>query len=237
MSTVLKSLYDLQKIDSDLHLLRDLKNKRPLELEKDRRKLTLTKGVVDAIGEETKQTKMAADKAELEVKQAENEIDRLQIQLNTAKTNQEYTILKDQIDGHRAKNDELEEAILEKLSRIDGLNDELTQAKTQVDEVEKELALKEDEMNAFLREVDGKIEGLGGERGTHAATIPADAMELYDKVLNRYTDSAVAPVEKRVCQGCYMSVTTQAITQLMTGAELVQCKRCLRILYLPEGVS
>ena len=217
MSTVLKSLCDLQKIDSDLHLLRDLKNKRPLELEKDRRKLTLTKGVVDAIGEETKQTKMAADKAELEVKQAESEIDRLQIQLNTAKTNQEYTVLKDQIDRHRAKNDELEEAILEKLSRIDGLNDELAQAKTQVDEVEKELALKEDEMNAFLREVDGKIEGLGGERGTQAVTIPTDAMELYDKVLNRYTDSALASVENRVCQGCYMSVTTQAITQLIEG--------------------
>ena len=237
MSTLLKSLFDLHKIDSDLHFLRELKEKRPLELTKDRRKLTLANGVVEAIGVEIKESKVEADKAELDVQQAESEIEKLQIQLNTAKTNQEYTVLKDQIDRHRSKNGELEEQILEKLSRIDGLNDELVQAKAQVGEVSQDLSLKEEEMNAFLGEVSGKIEGRGGERGDHASSIPEDALELYDKVLNRYADSALALVENRVCQGCYMSVTTQAITQLMLGAKLVQCKNCVRILYLAESIS
>lgn len=43
----------------------------------------------------------------------------------------------------------------------------------------------------------------------------------------------MAPVEHKVCQGCYMSVTNQMVTELMLGRDLVQCPTCLRILYLP----
>ena len=36
------------------------------------------------------------------------------------------------------------------------------------------------------------------------------------------------------CSGCYVSVTAQAVNELINGHHMSFCKTCGRILYLPE---
>jgi predicted nucleic acid-binding Zn-ribbon protein len=47
---------------------------------------------------------------------------------------------------------------------------------------------------------------------------------------------AVVPVEARICQGCYLTLTPNDLMNLQAG-NLVVCKSCQRILYLPENLG
>ena len=234
MHELLKSLLELQKIDSDLHFLDDLKVKRPRELDKDKGRLQRARDAKAAILTGVKELRMGCDRGELELQEKQADIDKFQVSLNTAKTNQEYQIFKDKIERITDESSHIEEMVLEAFNRIDSLNAEKTGVEGSVVTIQQELDKKQEEMDGFLGEVNEKLKILGVQRDERVKEIPADALELYTKVLERYQDLALAVVEDNVCQGCYMTVTKQDRSQLLMGQELIQCKRCVRILYLPE---
>jgi hypothetical protein len=235
MNAQLRALLDLQKIDSDLLFLRDLQEKRPLELEKDRQRLRVSEDGVRSIQDRMRQLKMECDRGELDIKKNQADIDKLQVALNTAKTNQEYQILKEQIERLRGKSSQIEEAVLERLGILDRMGEERKAAESAVAAVTKELSSRQSELDSFLGELRIKADALEGQRKAKIQEVAKDALQLYEKVLSRYHDSALAMVENRVCQGCHRSVTTQAISELLMGKDLIQCRNCLRILYLPEN--
>ena len=65
-----------------------------------------------------------------------------------------------------------------------------------------------------------------------ALVIAGAILLLYDRVLSRHKDFALARLEHQVCQGCFMSITPQTLNTILLGRELCQCRNCLRILYL-----
>jgi len=44
----------------------------------------------------------------------------------------------------------------------------------------------------------------------------------------------LAPIEGNVCQGCFSSITPNDRSRLISALELVVCRSCSRIIYLPE---
>ncbi|MFT5689637.1 MAG: putative nucleic acid-binding Zn-ribbon protein [Planctomycetota bacterium] len=65
-------------------------------------------------------------------------------------------------------------------------------------------------------------------------TVPKDVLTEYEKLLEAREGQALAMLEDRTCQGCYVGVPTNIYVKLMRAHELVTCPSCLRILYLPE---
>ena len=67
-----------------------------------------------------------------------------------------------------------------------------------------------------------------------------DLRERYRRTVKQHGADAMAAVEydRKVqlgsCSGCFVSVTTQALNELINGNHLSFCKTCGRILYLPE---
>ena len=56
----------------------------------------------------------------------------------------------------------------------------------------------------------------------------AENLKIYERVLQRYNNFAIARVEGQVCHGCFMSVTSQEVNLLMQG-QFLQCKSCSRL--------
>ena len=56
----------------------------------------------------------------------------------------------------------------------------------------------------------------------------------YEKLLEAREGQAMALLDGRVCQGCYVSVPSNLYVRLARGREMVNCPSCGRILYLPE---
>ncbi len=234
MNDLMKNLLGLQSFDTELILFADLKSKRPQELEKERAVVTQARQALENLQQEIKRLKMECDRAELDLKKDQADLEKVQVALNTAKSNQEYQVLRDQIERLKERMGKAEEAILMKFSEIDRLSDDKKAAADKVAGAEKEFKVKEEELQRFLKELAERANGLEMKRAEKAQNVTPDALQVYSRILGRYRDAALAAVENNVCQGCHMSVTTQLITQLMIGRDLIQCKNCMRILYLPE---
>ena len=58
-------------------------------------------------------------------------------------------------------------------------------------------------------------------------------LKIYDRAFQAHGEG-LAPIENNVCQGCFSSVTPNDRSRLISGRELVVCRSCQRIVYLPE---
>lgn len=232
MNDQLKALLDLREIDSELFLMFDLREKRPLEMQKEVRKLREAEAERDRVQAAIREKRMECDRGELEVKNNLAEAEKLQVALNSAKSNEEYQVLRGKLDRLEKVRGELEEGILEGFNQIDALGEEKKAAEGRIEEVRREVDERQRELEAFMKELEDRISGLEKRREAALDRVSKDAFDVYRRVLERYRESAMALVENGVCQGCYMSITKQLLNQLLLGRDIVQCQNCMRILYV-----
>jgi predicted nucleic acid-binding Zn-ribbon protein len=226
-------LLALQSVDARLHALRQRRADIPRSLSAVEKRVAEAKTAFDAFQAEVKKIRVEADRRNLDLKSREAKIVQLEGQLNQAKTNKEYAILKKEIDGHKADNGKVEEEILELYSAIEekeragkGVQDAFKAA-------EGELSAARTKAGEETATLTSEIEGLQKEREGVTAGIDADLLKTYQRILNGKPDGqAVVPAVNGVCQGCFMDLTSQEINLLLLDRDIQFCKSCSRILYI-----
>lgn len=231
MNESIEQLLRVQEVDSQIISLKESLRVRPRELDGDRRKAQETRAVLEALVAQIKRTKVDADQRELDVKKCDAEILKLSVAMNQSKSNQEYTIYKEQIKRQEDIRGKAEEDVIEKLTVIDGLELKRKGQAQELEAAEKALRKKEAEVQELLRGMEAQIADLEARRGQLIAGIDGEKLQIYERVLQRHNNFAVARVENQVCQGCYMSVTSQQVNLLLQG-HFLQCGSCMRVLYL-----
>jgi predicted nucleic acid-binding Zn-ribbon protein len=66
--------------------------------------------------------------------------------------------------------------------------------------------------------------------------IVADVLKVYDRAYGAHGEGVV-PIENNICQGCFSSVTPNDRSRLISSLELIVCRSCQRIVYLPESLQ
>ncbi len=165
--------------------------------------------------------------------------------------------LKDKLDDIAKKNSavqtekemkalQLEEEIAKE--QISFANEEIARFDAIVENKESELAeLKEklEAENAEIKEmqeaINANIEQLNQERAEvsekRAKLVPEIDSKIsifYEKIKRWAKDTAVVPVRKQACYGCYMKINDKTYTEVIRSEEIVTCPHCGRILYKEE---
>ncbi len=233
----------IQKIDV-LKRVQSLKNKiNELEASQERRKLDVQKKKVQIekgkdLAEKKHEEKIAVqkeiDKKDLDLKSNEGKITKYNVQLNSIKTNKEYSTLISEIGSKKADMSILEDEILNTMSRLEIANQEY-------EKVTKELRNEEESLNDLIKSVDTdikeadiEIEKIKNEQKKYIDLLDEHSLKNYNRLSNIKGGNAIVPVIGNVCGGCSMNVTTQTLNELMGGEDLVFCRSCSRILYLDE---
>ena len=123
----------------------------------------------------------------------------------------------------------------EEINRLDNLASakEVTLKEFQAKLTEEEESIKEIQVA-----VDNTIEEINKDRNV----IYQDRSELlekfdnkiltfYEKIKRWAKDSAVVPVKKQACYGCYMKINDKTYSEVIKSEEIVNCPHCGRILY------
>jgi len=181
---------------------------------------------------------------ENEIASADEKIERLREQMNSVKTNKEYSAMLVEVNTLKADRSKLEEKALEEMSRVDALKSELEQVQSKIadqqrikDHADKELADREAEVGDRLAE-------LKTEREQAASHVPAEALQVFDRLAETYEGEAMAPVieeDRRrmeyTCGGCYMQIPVEKVNLLVSSDDLVRCSSCARILYFESELK
>lgn len=233
MHPSIERLLRVQDVDSQIIFLEEARRLRPQELNEDRQKVRQAEESVEAVDRQIKALRMDVDRRELDVRNFDQEIEKLTIALNQARSNDEYSVLRDQIERQKEKRGETEEAVLEVLTELDRLDERKSEEEKRLEEGRRSFNRKEAEMKELLEGLERQLADLRERRVGLTEGVDPEHLGLYERVLDRRRDFAIARVDGRICQGCYMRLTPQNVNLLMQGM-FVQCSNCTRLLYLDE---
>ena len=228
---VAKQLYQLQEVD--------------LELESKERALSR---IASQIGESQAvvraQTELNLERqrlGELERQQhsTEWEIDDLTAKLTIAEDNlysgriknpKELTSLQTEVDGLKARRDQLEDKALETMDQVELATASVATKSGELKTLEAEWRSQQQQLSADMEQLKTILSELKHKRQLLLDKIDSRAAEFYHE-LKKQKGTAVAKVEQGICGGCRISLSTTELQQARTGSP-VQCSSCGRVLFL-----
>ena len=232
MNERIEVLRRLQAIDTKLKRMEGDKLYRNNDANKKQRHIQQKKDAFSKLGDEIKSFQKNTGVKEVELKSLEAEINKLRLQMNQVKNNKEYNAIKTEIAGKEADKSVFEEEILRMMTGFEELQQ---RHKALGKEIEHEESLMKEllaQIGADLKKLDAEIAGQKTKRNEYAAKLDQEALQQYNRLVSHKDAVAIVSVVNRVCQGCFMAITSQTLNQLLSEKELTFCHSCGRILYL-----
>lgn len=235
-------LQELQAVESKLRGLRSQLRRRERIVHQQQLKLKQCDEKIQSKHREIQNIKLKLAELELELKSKEAEISKLQSQLNTAKSNKEYSTFLTQLNTARADSSKIEDQILKMLSEIDEMKTLLSEAENQKKEAEKELEAKRIEYERYKDELQKEIDATESELKELETRIDPEILDIFKRVADRHDGEVLAEIiandpkkQEFICSGCYMSVPLEIVNALLTKPDELQlCNACGRILYVKQ---
>ena len=189
--------------------------------------------------------KAQLDTLNAEIRQAEGRygmidaaLQKRKAQLDAAKSNKEYTTLKDQIADDQRRNDALADEILAQTEKAEEFAPRLAEAQDAIDRARAAQSAVESELRQLVPELKESSEHLQSELRLKLKEVDADFAPPLREALRAFDgDQAMAPVEgEYFCGGCRMEIPMQYIVALCEGKPYT-CGSCGRFIYLPKDFT
>ncbi|HXG83472.1 MAG TPA: C4-type zinc ribbon domain-containing protein [Pyrinomonadaceae bacterium] len=233
MKSELEKLIELQKTDTNIRKLKKTidgaeQKRAGIEQEFERHASSIRE--IQARRDKTQTERAALEK---QISETKTYIERADRNLKNAQNQKEYETAMRETDALQKQVAAFETQTLEKM--------------TEIEEVEKVLAERNDEINsleanrdAALAEFDKEIgkdrkefESATKKRNEVFVTLPAQMASIYNRLAQRSRDGiAVAEVIKGSCSACFMKLRPQVQVELKTSDRIITCESCTRILYI-----
>lgn len=105
-------------------------------------------------------------------------------------------------------------------------------------ELQENLITEENDIKDIQVAVDEAIETINKERNEvyqHRSELLEQfdnkILTFYEKIKRWAKESAVVPVKKQACYGCYMKINDKTYAEVIKAEEIINCPHCGRILY------
>lgn len=233
MSSLTDALRILHRIHLQISELQDRLQRGPKQIRAAESNVKKCETDLVAAKDVFRSVKMSSDEKQLQLKQREAKLLDLQGKLNSANSNKEYQLLKDQIAADKQASSVLADEILESLERLDQLQLNIKTADENLGKTRDEEKKVRDRVGSQQELLEGDLGRYHGELKDAEALLNGDFMENYLRLSKTMGADALAPVEGETCGGCYQTLTAHIIDQLRLNKP-VFCKVCGRLLYLAE---
>jgi predicted nucleic acid-binding Zn-ribbon protein len=242
---VIEPLIKLQEIDRKRDRLQKRLDQVPIKLKEHTDTIARLEAAIAEQEQAMRTAKTEADRAELEVKTREDRREKLKAQMNAPKlSNREYEVIREELAGVLADVNSFSDKALKAL-------DKASEAEKSLGKLKQELAAAKEKYEGARGQLEGSLTDVRQELGKHdaersAATahVPNDPLQIYERVRRKHKD-ALATVEGTIdrvagrigsdlhCASCHIAVTANDAIQVIGRKKVVQCKSCVRILYVP----
>ena len=234
----LLALIGLQRLDSDIGRIRQRINDGPRMLERRAERWKAVDARVQQHLARILEMRKDIGLLELDVKTREGEIAKIQAAQGQSRTNEEFRAFNEHANRLRKENRAIEDRILEQEQLVENAKKDVAELEKTRDshkaEAETDAVQWKKDAAEYQAELDEKL----AKRAEYAKSLPPGPLSVYERVLRGREGKAVVGVEgNRMCGGCQMSIVPNDLTRLQRGGEIVSCRSCERILYLPESAG
>lgn len=226
-------LEQLHRIHRQLGDLRDRHERGPRQVKAREGNVAKIEAELAVAQDAVKQSKMAVDRKQLDLKSSEGKILDYRVKLNGASSNKEYQTMVEQIAAAEMAGSVLADEILEGMEKSDLLEKAVAEVQHRLAAGKAELAKVRDAVAKEGNLVQGDIERLEVELAEAEKNLPADFRADYTRVIRAKGADGMARMEDGVCDGCGKQVTLNMQNQLLLSKP-VFCLACGRLLYRGE---
>lgn len=232
MKKRLEMLEQLQKIDTQIDVLKKTQSGLHDELNVIEQGLDIARQELAELN--TQVAQLTEEKQELETGLAaeQDNIQRSETNMKEIKTNKEFQAVGREIATARKMTAELEEQILQKVTRVEELNTEIAAKAAQLEELEQNSAQRRDEKQSEVSALQKDIDADSLRREEISKELPASLLKRYARLREQRSGQAVAFARDGYCLGCNMNLPPQLFNTLYRADELISCPHCQRVLIL-----
>lgn len=194
----------------------------------------LTEGRADL-----RNTQVAADGADLDLKSRDTVVNRLRDNLNTVRTNKEYAAVLSQLNNEKADRTRVENRALELMNEVENKRKLMAELEAAVQEETRRLATLQGQLDQAQASFAERLGALQKQRDAAAERLDAKTIDLFNRISERYEGEVMARLvqvhprrQEYSCDGCNMSLAAERANALMTRDEVLTCDSCGRILHL-----
>lgn len=242
MGVTLDALRELQEIEHQIvDIRRQLKKKESI-VAVHQKKIAGFQSQIAAARGELQRLQVEFQAQDTDIKARSAQIAKQREHLNSVRTNKEYASFLAQLNNDRADLTRIEQAAMEQMQAIESQQAAIAalQEQMRAEEVRRdELA---DQSGQAQQSYSVKLEQLLAQRKKAAGGVPADALQTFERLSDRFDGEVLVKCERThprkdefICSGCYMSLTTEVANALLTRDELRTCRNCGRILYFDKS--
>jgi len=137
----------------------------------------------------------------------------------------EEDIAKEKMTFANEEIDRLQGINATKTALLDEANEKVTTLTVDFDAVNKEVSVEK----AEIEKIKGK---LFVKREELSRNLEQKVLSFYEKIRIWAGNTAVVPVKKQACYGCYMKLNDKTYSEVIKADEICNCPHCGRILYI-----
>ena len=225
----LRGLVDLSRVDTELGVCEREKASLPGKRAACSERRAASEARLTAVQAMPAEIEQAQRRCEVDAKDREALLGKLEAQQHQVKTNEAYTALLREMDVARQAISEAETGILEALEALDRAHGEAREVEREVKGLSTGIETEERSLDEREQELDRKIEALCAERTQLISNVDRKILARYDRVASRRSP-AVAVVSSEMCTGCRVGIPPQSYIEVLRAEDLVICGQCARIL-------
>ena len=232
----LKTLYELQKADTEIDKILQLRGELPGEV------AALEKEIADMKDQIEKESAMVEGfnaniaAAKEEIVELDAQIVSYRGQLENISNSREYDSISKEVENldllrqiAEKKINESKNAILDRKARIEDIKDRISMR-------EEDLEAKQKELEVIVESTSKEEAVLHARRKACAEKIDARTISAYDRIRasvhNRL--AVVSLYNGDSCGGCFSTVTPQRRVEIASNKKLIICEHCGRIIVNPD---
>ena len=128
---------------------------------------------------------------------------------------------------------ENEDRLLEVMVAADEVDDTLAKGREVVKRLEEQRSVAVAALTAKVEETRASLGDLTPKRDSTWDAISAPSLHRYESLRSSRGGTAIAKVERGMCSGCRMTLSTSEQQRIRSATDPMMCSSCHRILYLP----
>ncbi len=183
---------------------------------------------LEKTAEELKSLRFSLDEAERARENSEK-------QMEVISTQREFEALEKEIKDASSREQSLRKSLLAKEKYFSELQEQLEEheqlmeiqeeeVKTETDKKDKQLSMKEDELNQ-----------LQSQENTLTPGIDESILFKFERIIKNKAGVGIVPIHGMVCQGCHMTLPVQFVNDVRKGDDFRFCPYCSRVLYWEDN--
>jgi len=227
----LRTLYQLQVINSDVDKIRTLRGELPLEVQDLEDEIVGLETRIEKYIEEVKSLEHNISAKKNEITQAQSLIGKYKEQQNNVRNNREFDSLSKEIEYQTLEIELCEKRIREFTQQIKDKSVIIDESKKLFEERKKDMEDKKSELDEIVGDTKKEEEDLIKRSKELESKIEERILTAYKKIRkNARNGLAVVSVERDACGGCFNKIPPQRQLDIKSRKKIIVCEYCGRIL-------